>query len=133
VLLADAVLEGIDPAAAIEVAEEVWTLTSLIGFEALLRQRRVTCLGTPFYAGWGLTHDRGPVPARRTARPDLATLIHAALIAYPRYHDPVTDLPCPPEVIVDRLETGHVLRRGPANRLLSKLQGLMASRATFWR
>ncbi|KKK94166.1 hypothetical protein LCGC14_2685580, partial [marine sediment metagenome] len=33
--------------------DEVWTMTSLTGFEALLRGKPVTCLGAPFYAGWG--------------------------------------------------------------------------------
>ena len=37
-------------------------MTSLMGFEALLRGIPVTTLGTPFYAGWGLTTDLGPIP-----------------------------------------------------------------------
>lgn len=45
--------------------DAVWTMTSLTGFEALLRRCEVTVLGTPFYAGWGLTRDLGRVPARR--------------------------------------------------------------------
>ena len=50
------------------------------------------------------------VPPRRTARPGIAGLIHAALIAYPRYMDPVSGLPCPVEVALDRLaEPGAVL------------------------
>lgn len=114
---------------------EVWTMTSLTGFEALLRGLPVTTLGAPFYAGWGLTRDLGPVPARRLAgaRPTLEALVHATLIAYPRYRDPLTGLPCPVEVVADRLETGTLPRPGPGNRLLSKLQGLFASRAHLWR
>ena len=131
--LADAVLSRADPAAAILAADEVWTITSLLGFEALLRGRRVTCLGAPFYAGWGLTRDLGPVPARRRARPGLLGLAHAALIAYPRYRDPVTGLPCPAEVAAWRLAEGRPLPRGPANRLLARLQGLLASRPGLWR
>lgn len=82
-------------------------LTSLAGFEALLRGLPVTLWGQPFYAGWGLTEDRGPVfPAtRRTRRLDLESLIAGALILYPRYIDPVTQLPCPVEVFVERLAT----------------------------
>jgi capsular polysaccharide export protein len=65
-------LSGVDAAAALAVADEVWTVTSTLGgFEALLRGLPVTCLGVPFYAGWGLTRDLGPVPARRQARPGL--------------------------------------------------------------
>lgn len=60
------------------------TMTSLMGFEALLRGKNVVCHGLPFYAGWGLTDDRLSC-LRRTQRPSLDDLVHAALIAYPRY------------------------------------------------
>ncbi|TRD21586.1 capsular polysaccharide biosynthesis protein [Palleronia caenipelagi] len=130
---ADMVLPRIDPVALLEEVQEVWTMTSTLGFEALLRDVPVTCFGAPFYAGWGLTQDLGPVPDRRTARPDLIALVHAALIAYPRYHDPVTDLPCPPEVVLSRLQSGTVPHPGAANRLLAKLQGVFASQAHLWR
>lgn len=131
--LADAVVRHGDPAALLAEVQEVWTMTSLLGFEALLRGVPVTCLGAPFYAGWGLTTDLGPVPARRKAKVPLLQLAHAALIAYPRYTDPVTGLPCPPEVVAERLATGSVPHPGAANRALAKLQGLFASRARLWR
>ncbi|MDP3961280.1 MAG: capsular polysaccharide biosynthesis protein [Pseudorhodobacter sp.] len=139
--LADAVARHADPIALIAQVDEVWTMTSLLGFEALLRGTPVTCLGAPFYAGWGLTRDLGPVPARRCragddqplARPDLLALAHAALIAYPRYFDPVSHRPCPPEVVVDRLAQASLPRPGPGNRLLAKLQGLLAGHARIWR
>jgi capsular polysaccharide export protein len=130
---ADLVLPGVNPAALLDQVQEVWTMTSLLGFEALVRDLPVTCLGAPFYAGWGLTRDLGPVPDRRTARPDLAQLVHAALIAYPRYWDPVSRRPCPVEVALDRLATGEIPHPGRLNRLLSKLQGQFASRAHLWR
>ena len=130
---ADLVLAKADPIGLIEACDEVWTMTSLLGFEALLRGTPVTCLGTPFYAGWGLTRDLGAVPDRRAARPGLSALAHAVLISYPRYFDPVTGLPCPPEVVVDRLIGGDIPRPGPGNRSLAKLQGLLASYAYLWR
>ena len=130
--LADITLTTTDPAALLTQINEVWTMTSLLGFEALIRGIPVTCHGAPFYAGWGLTRDLGPTPARRTARPTLDQLIHATLIAYPRYWDPVSRRPCPPEVIVDRLAAG-TLPQGPANRLLSRLQGRFASLHRLWR
>lgn len=130
---ADMVLSGADPVRLIEACDEVWTMTSLLGFEALLRGVPVTCLGVPFYAGWGLTRDIGPTPGRRSARPGLAALAHAALIAYPRYHDPVTGQPCPPEAAVERLISGNLPRPGPFNRSLAKLQGLLASYTWIWR
>jgi capsular polysaccharide export protein len=107
-------------------------MTSLLGFEALIRGVPVTCLGAPFYAGYGLTRDLGPVPVwRRPA--DLTTLAHAALIAYPRYWDPVSRRPCPPEVALDRLAAGDVPHPGRVNRFLSKAQGRFASLASLWR
>jgi capsular polysaccharide export protein len=131
--LADAVLARADPIALLPHVAALWTMTSLLGFEALLRGTPVHTTGAPFYAGWGLTTDHGEIPPRRRARPDLAGLVHATLIDYPRYRDPVSGRPCPVEVAIDRLATGRVAHPGAANRLLSKLQGLLASRAHLWR
>ncbi len=139
--LADVVATRADPLALLATCDEVWTITSLLGFEALLRGKPVTCLGAPFYAGWGLTRDLGPVPLRRRQaadghplpRPDLDTLTHAALIGYPRYFDPVSRRPCPPEVVAERLAKGQMPPRGLRLRLLAKAQGSLASRAHFWR
>jgi len=131
--LADLVATDADISALLDAVDEVWTITSLTGFEALLRGVRVTTLGAPFYAGWGLTRDLGEVPRRRRARPDLAGLVHAALIDYPRYFDPVTGLPCPVEVAMDRLASGRIPHPGTINRTLSKLQGIFAGFAPFWR
>lgn len=130
---ADVVLTDTDPIAALDLVDEVWTLTSLIGFEALLRGKKVTCLGMPFYAGWGLTDDRAHPIARRHANIDLIALVHATLISYPRYFDPVTGLPCPVEVIVDRLENNDIPPPGRMNRSVAKLQGLVAGSAHLWR
>ncbi|NDW45710.1 capsular polysaccharide biosynthesis protein [Ruegeria sp. PrR005] len=131
--LADVVARAADPAALLAHVNEVWTMTSLLGFEALLRGVPVTTLGAPFYAGWGLTRDLGPVPARRQTQPDLAGLVHAALIDYPRYWDPQNGRPCPVELAVERLSSGDIRHPGAANRLLSKLQGVFATYAHLWR
>ncbi|PRY94729.1 capsular polysaccharide export protein [Hasllibacter halocynthiae] len=130
--LADMVLEGVDAAALLDAVDEVWTMTSTLGFEALLRGVPVTCLGVPFYAGWGLTTDLEGAPARRGAA-TLEALVHAALIDYPRYHDPATNAPCPVEVAIERLASGAVPRRGPGLRALAKAQGLLAGRTHLWR
>lgn len=127
--LADLVLPEADPLALIGAVDAVWTMTSTLGFEALLRGTPVTCLGAPFYAGYGLTTDLGPVPDRRRAA-DLPALIHACLIAAPRYRDPVSGRPCPPEVIVERLASG-IAPRGP--RWLAKAQGALAGHSWIWR
>jgi capsular polysaccharide export protein len=64
--------------------DAVCVLTSLAGFEALLRGKKVYCYGQPFYAGWGLTHDVYPIN-RRNKILSLNALIAGALIEYPRY------------------------------------------------
>jgi capsular polysaccharide export protein len=104
--LADRVETTAAMAALIAMADELHVNSSLAGFEALLRGKPVTVHGVPFYAGWGLTTDRGPVPARRTARRSLDEVVAAAYLLYPRYLDPETGLPCPPEVLVQRLTSG---------------------------
>jgi capsular polysaccharide export protein len=131
--LADRVLSGADPVALLAEVDEVWTMTSLLGFEALLRGVPVVTLGAPFYAGWGLTDDLDDVPPRRRAEPSLEGLVHATLIDYPRYRDPVSGLPCPVEVIVERLATGRLPRAGAGNRLLAKAQGALAGQSWIWR
>ena len=108
-------------------------MTSLLGFEALLRGKPVTCYGAPFYAGWGLTTDLGAVPARRSTKVSLEALVHATLIDYPRYFDPVTGMACPVEVVIERLASGDLPKPGPFNRSASKLQGLLAGKAYLWR
>ncbi len=108
----------------IGACDAVWTLTSQTGFEALLRGREVVCLGMPFYAGWGLTRDLLPAPARRRARPSLDALVHAALIDYPRYFAP-DGTPCSPETACRLIVSGEIPAR-PGLRLLGRLQGIMA-------
>jgi capsular polysaccharide export protein len=86
----------------LELSVRVSTFSSLAGFEALLRGLSVTVHGCPFYAGWGLTTDHASFERRGRQR-SLDELVAAALIRYPRYWDPVSGLPCPPEAAVERL------------------------------
>ncbi|WP_292932662.1 capsular biosynthesis protein [Novosphingobium sp. PASSN1] len=75
----------------IEACDEVHTITSLSGFDALLRGKPVITYGAPFYAGWGLTEDRAEVSAawpRRTRRLTLDALVAGALLVYPYYWNP---------------------------------------------
>ncbi|WP_375247452.1 capsular polysaccharide biosynthesis protein [Planktomarina temperata] len=128
----DIIAADCDPISLINQVDEVWTMTSLLGFEALIRGKAITCLGLPFYSGWGLTHDRHELQ-RRQARPDILGLIHACLIEYPRYFDPMSKLPCPPEVVIERLAAAADLPQAWYLRPLAKIQGVFASQAHLWR
>jgi capsular polysaccharide export protein len=87
---ADTLLSNCDLNALIARVDSVHTLSSLAGFEALLRQKAVHVYGQPFYAGWGLTHDHGPPLSRRTTRLTREELVAGALITYPFYGHPKT-------------------------------------------
>jgi capsular polysaccharide export protein len=74
----------------IEACDEVHTMTSLTGFDALLRGKLVVTYGQPFYAGWGLTEDTvrdGVALARRLRRLTLDELVAGTLLRYPIYWD----------------------------------------------
>ncbi len=70
----------------IEACDELHTMTSLSGFEALMRDKRVVTYGSPFYSGWGLTEDHA-VNERRSRQRTLDELIFLTLVKYPRYVD----------------------------------------------
>ena len=99
---ADQIVRDVATPALLDSVDAVHVLTSLTGFEALLRGREVVTHGQPFYSGWGLTRDLAP-PKRRGRDLDLMELVAGVLILYPRYLDPMTGLICPPEVLIDRL------------------------------
>jgi capsular polysaccharide export protein len=130
----DGIARNSDITGLIKACDVVCTMTSLAGFEALLHGKQVVCFGVPFYAGWGLTDDRGDVPDRRVARPSLEQLTHACLIGYPRYWDPISGDPCPAETVFERFEKRQFGPQGTAlSKMLAKLQGVFASYAHLWR
>lgn len=85
---ADCVTTNADIIDCITQSDELHTMTSLSGFEALMHGKKVYCYGLPFYAGWGLTEDEHICP-RRKRRLTLNDLIYQALIAYPTYIHPL--------------------------------------------
>ena len=87
----------------LERADEVHTMTSLVGFEALMRGKKVTTYGLPFYAGWGLTTDSKSI-SRRIAKRTLEELVAATLILYPRYIHPKTNEFCEVEVLLQEID-----------------------------
>jgi capsular polysaccharide export protein len=91
--------EDVHPALLIERAEAIYVVTSQIGFEGLLWGKQVRTFGMPFYAGWGLTCDELPAPDRRKPV-SLESLVHAALVGYPRYINPETGRCCEVEQLL---------------------------------
>jgi len=87
----------------IAVADEVHTITSGAGFDALLRGKKVYTYGMPFYAGWGLTEDYRKCE-RRTRILSLDELVAATLILFPRYISPKTGEFCEVEQTLKELK-----------------------------
>ncbi len=125
--MVDDIADGLDINACIEGTDAVATRTSLTGFAALLRGKRVLTWGRPFYAGWGLTEDALDFP-RRTRRLTIDDLVLGALIDYPIYVAP-NGWPCEAEDLVAALIEARATPPPvpPANQLARWWRGMMAS------
>ncbi len=100
----------------IEACNEIHTMTSLSGFDALLRGKKVVTYGQPFYAGWGLTIDlalNATAFERRKRNLSLEELIAGTLLHYPIYWDPIL--------------RGYTTCEGILNRILEKRTQLEAT------
>jgi capsular polysaccharide export protein len=86
--------EPVSVASVLDVVDEVWTVSSQFGFDALIRGIPVRCYAAPFYAGWGLTDDRmdrkgkTAIAQRRQVARHVDHLAAAAFSLYPMYRDP---------------------------------------------
>ncbi|EGK7514521.1 capsular polysaccharide biosynthesis protein [Campylobacter lari] len=96
----DEIIENVSIDSAINASDEVHTITSTSGFDALLRGKKVVVYGKPFYAGWGLTMDLHEIP-RRTRVLSLEELVAGVLILYPRYIHPKNKNLCEVELALD--------------------------------
>lgn len=82
-----------------QMVDEVHVLTSLTGFEALLRNRKVVVYGQPFYSGWGLTMNMN-ANKRRSKILSLDKLVAAVLIEYSIYVSNSTESWASPESVL---------------------------------
>lgn len=98
----DLIIKELSLVDCLEWVDEVHTISSLSGFEALIRNIPVTCYGLPFYAGWGLTKDQQSI-VRRNRKITIHELIAATLILYPTYIHPRSNLYCTPEDLIKEL------------------------------
>jgi capsular polysaccharide export protein len=124
--VADEVVRDVRMDAMLAVVDEVHTLTSLTGFEALLRGIPVCTYGGPFYSGWGLTDDRATERsflARRGARLTLDELTAGTLLLYPNYYDWQTKSFCSAEDVCRRLlQPGGQMKDKNLTRLFAFLR-----------
>lgn len=121
---ADHVARNVDIPDLIGLCDAVETYSSALGFAALLRGVPVAVHGLPFYAGWGPTEDLAACP-RRTTRRTLAELVYLVLAVYARCTDPVSLLPCPPEVLIDRaFARQREMRQSPRSPMLNPMSWL---------
>ena len=100
--LADCVARDADIIECIQQVDEVHTMTSLSGFEALIHGKMVFCYGMPFYAGWGLTTDEYTCE-RRKRRLTINDLLYQTLISYPTYIHPDSKQSISPEMAMEWL------------------------------
>ncbi len=100
---ADSVVSKIGIDSVLEVCDEVHTMTSLVGFEALMREKKVFTYGMPFYAGWGLTDDK-VIQSSRERKISLDELVSATLILYPSYINPLSLKKCEVEELLITLD-----------------------------
>ncbi|HEB9333007.1 TPA: capsular polysaccharide biosynthesis protein [Campylobacter coli] len=96
----DEIIENVSIDSTINACDEVHTITSTSGFDALLRGKKVVVYGKPFYAGWGLTQDLHHI-SRRTRMLSLEELVAGVLILYPRYIHPKSKNLCEVELALD--------------------------------
>lgn len=108
--------QKVNPIELLKQVDEVYTVSSHMGFEALMLGKTVHCFGLSWYAGWGLTNDKyidkthyNPVFARRGAKkqPSLAELFYACYIEYSHYANPATGKACQIEQAIAWLVTNR--------------------------
>lgn len=121
----DEIVKDVSLDSVLSHADEVHTMTSLVGFEALIRAIPVHTYGMPFYAGWGLTADRLQC-TRRTKRLCIDELIAGTLILYPSYIHPERNEHCEIEELLHILEKQRFFYK---NSLLTKIRNTVSRKS----
>ncbi len=113
----------VNPYRLFEQVEEVYVVTSGMGFEALMAGKKVHCFGMPFYAGWGLTEDLLSI-SRRGRKRSLEEVFYVAYIQLSRYYHPVRGKRCEVEDLIEYMGdlVGSRARRKPVKPLLLGLR-----------
>lgn len=95
--------QPLNPYCLFDCVDKVYVGTSQLGLEALFAGKEVVCFGAPFYAGWGLTDDRQPIPHRHRER-TLEEIFHYFYIWYTIYHVPGAVIPSEIEQVISHIE-----------------------------
>ena len=114
----DEILKDVSIHSVLDIVDEIHTITSTVGFEALLREKKVFTYGMPFYAGWQLTNDSLKCD-RRTRKLSLDELVAGVLLLYPRYIDPINKNLCEFEKAFDIML--EIKERYINNKILASL------------
>jgi capsular polysaccharide export protein len=122
---ADEVVADADITHLLAQVDRVHVLTSLAGFEALLRNVPVTCHGMPFYAGWGLTDDRVAIDRRQRVL-SVDQLVAGALLSYPTYVHPTRRIRVEVEDVIEALCAPMTLRQRLSQKLAACAMRLTA-------
>ena len=94
--------DDINPLSLIQYCDEVYVVTSTMGFEAIMCGKHTHIFGMPFYAGWGLGDCRQICP-RRTNKRSLEEVFYITYIMYTFYVNPLTNRRCEIEEAIDYL------------------------------
>ncbi|MWN91218.1 capsular polysaccharide biosynthesis protein [Gilliamella sp. Pra-s65] len=122
----DDIIEFVDIIDCIEQVDEIHTITSLAGFEALIRNKQVVCYGQPFYSGWGLTIDMYP-NIRRNRALTLQELIYIVMYDYAIYIHPDSLHFTDPETLINylndkKLKNSRTFRQSWLKKQFNKLK-----------
>jgi capsular polysaccharide export protein len=114
--------------------DELHVISSLAGFEALLRRLKVVCHGMPFYAGWGLCEAPNmsqEVLARRGRDLTLDELVAGVLLDYANYRSPHDGSEWTAEQALDELAAQSAQGARPITAFIKLRRRLLAAWACW--
>jgi hypothetical protein len=95
----------VNPHAMFNAVETVMSVTSGMGFEALLAGKEVVTFGAPFYAGRGITKDiQKNIPFRKRPR-SMEDIFYVSYIMLSRYYSPTLGRKCQLHELIDHIVT----------------------------
>lgn len=115
--------------------DELHVISSLSGFEALLRGLKVVCHGMPFYAGWGLCEApnlSSEAMARRGRVLSVDEMVAGVLLEYASYCSPVDGSICSAEQAV-RMLAEQAANKSSSSTIFTKPKRMALAAWARWR